>query len=88
MTKKQFRKSRRCINATKFARVFSWIRLFVTILSFIAVGASLAWVAISGATTNAYTLTASSSNVFEFMCKATDDLGNTLNSAVVTYTVQ
>jgi hypothetical protein len=48
MTKKQFRKSRRCINATKFARVFTWIRLFVTMLSFLAVYVSLAWVAVSG----------------------------------------
>ena len=43
MTKKQFRKSRRCIGATKFARVFAWLRLFVTMLSFVAVFASLAW---------------------------------------------
>lgn len=43
MTKKQFRKSRRCIGATKFARVFVWIRLFVTMMAFLAVFVSLAW---------------------------------------------
>ncbi len=40
MTKIQFKKSRKCINATKFARVFVWLRLFAVTLVMMAVAAN------------------------------------------------
>jgi hypothetical protein len=49
MTKKQFKKARRSLNATKLTRGVVWLRLFATFLAFIAFIAKYVWSAVSGA---------------------------------------
>ena len=51
MTKRQFKKSRRCIGATKFARVLVWLRLAVCLLVVGVVGVSYAFNFLSSKTT-------------------------------------